>query len=69
MLCVLYWPWKLHRIAQEEGEISWELYNLENDSMETTNIAVENEALKASMQASLEKWQISVVNSMNGADY
>lgn len=65
----LDWPWKLHRIAQEEGEISWELYNLEIDSMETTNLAVENEALKASMKVSLEEWQISVVNSMNGADY
>ena len=30
----LDWPWKLHRKENEEGEIEYELYNLENDPYE-----------------------------------
>jgi len=65
----LDWPWKLHRIAQKSGSISWELYNLENDSMETENLVRQKPDLLSTMQSSLETWQLSVVNSMNGADY
>jgi len=65
----LDWPWKLHRIAQENGTVYWELYNLEGDSMESVNLVKEYPEMVASMQSSLEHWQVSVVGSMNGADY
>jgi arylsulfatase A-like enzyme len=65
----LDWPWKLHRIQDKEGRITWELYHLENDSMETAN-RYTTEAEKAlEMKAGLESWQQSVVQSMYGFDY
>jgi arylsulfatase A-like enzyme len=65
----LDWPWKLHRIQDKTGEINWELYNLERDSLETDNLLESNPDKASEMQVSLEKWQNSVVNSMNGGDY
>jgi arylsulfatase A-like enzyme len=65
----LDWPWKLHRIQDKEGLIRWELYNLETDSMETNDL-VESQPQQASrMKAALEKWQVSVIRSINGEDY
>ena len=65
----LDWPWKLHRIQDKEGRVTWELYQLEKDSMETADL-YSLEAEKAlEMKAGLEDWQGSVVQSMYGGDY
>ncbi len=61
--------WKLHRIADKQGQPKWGLYNLAQDPKEKTNL-VETEAEQAQkMQAALEAWLKSVVNSLNGEDY
>jgi hypothetical protein len=65
----LDWPWKLHRIYDKTGDITWELYNLYQDSLETDNVLESNPEKVLEMQAALENWQNSVVNSMNGGDY
>ncbi|MCK4749292.1 MAG: sulfatase-like hydrolase/transferase [Bacteroidales bacterium] len=65
----LDWPWKLHRIQVKTGEISWELYNLEEDALESTNLVEVSTEKVAEMKSSLETWQRSVVQSMNGNDY
>lgn len=65
----LDWPWKLHRIAQTNGSIEWELYKLDQDSMETNNLSNQHPQKVSNMKDALEAWQISVVNSMNGGDY
>ncbi len=65
----LDWPWKLHRIQDKDGEVRWELYQLEMDPMESKNLA-NNETEKAGeMKSGLEAWQRSVVRSMYGMDY
>lgn len=64
----LNWPHKLHRIQDSTG-ITFELYNLEADSMETTNLAEKNPDLVKSMKDELEAWQVSVIHSLNGKDY
>ena len=67
----LDWPYKLHRIAEKGGEIRYELYNLEKDSMEQQDLSeasLEHNRMLA-MRADLNKWQTSVINSMNGEDY
>ena len=63
----LSWPWKLHRI---NGSV-YELYHLDNDPMETTNLSGSPEHAQrlSDMQAELLAWQQSVVKSINGADY
>jgi arylsulfatase A-like enzyme len=63
------WPWKLHRIQDESGEITMELYHLEQDSMEQNNLADLEAEKVQSMLPELEKWQESVVQSLNGRDY
>jgi hypothetical protein len=65
----LDWPWKLHRIESLTGVVQWELYNLEQDSMESSNIVEMEPGRVPAMKASLEEWQRSVVRSMNGEDY
>jgi len=65
----LDWPWKLHRIAEKDGSIQWELYELTTDSMERVNLLKAYPERANSMKGSLEAWQISVVQSLNGADY
>ncbi len=65
----LDWPWKLHRIAQKDGSINWELYKLDQDSMETENLSNLHPDRFSSMPNALESWQKSVVHSMNGGDY
>jgi len=62
------WPWKLHRIETAKGT-QIELYNLENDPLESQNIADQNSVRAAQMKDSLEKWQRSVLRSWEGADY
>jgi arylsulfatase A-like enzyme len=65
----LAWPYKLHRIQQKSGETILELYNLEVDPMETTNIAEKDASRINTMKTQLEKWQFSVIESLNGKDY
>jgi arylsulfatase A-like enzyme len=64
----LAWPWKLHRI-QGKNALKHELYRLSDDPMEAKDVlAAEPERAKA-MGAELEAWLLSVVRSLNGADY
>jgi arylsulfatase A-like enzyme len=65
----LDWPWKLHRIQNNTGEISLELYHLLNDSLEQKNLAGSETEKIGEMLPKLEDWQKSVMQSMNGKDY
>ena len=65
----LDWPWKLHRIQDEAGNIRWELYELEKDPLESRDLHLMEPERTAEMGAALEKWQRSVVQSMYGMDY
>lgn len=61
------WPWKLHRISGTE----YELYNLADDPLETTDLAADSaqEERMKHMQRELDGWMRSVVGSLNGNDY
>lgn len=63
----LEWPWKLHR---HDGA-TYELYNLETDPMEATNLVADpaQAARVSNMQTNMWDWQESVVRSINGEDY
>ena len=65
----LDWPWKLHRIENEEGKVESELYNLESDPGEANDLLAEQAGRGESMTAELETWQASVLGSLNGRDY
>jgi arylsulfatase A-like enzyme len=65
----LDWPWKLHRIQDKEGQVQWELYQLEMDPMESEDLADSNPEKAGEMRSGLEAWQKSVVRSMYGLDY
>jgi len=47
----------------------FELYNLQNDPGESTNLADDYPEIVEEMQLELRKWQESVLNSLTGADY
>ena len=70
--------WKLHRIERPKQKnktsppaVVWELYDLEKDPKEQTNLIGEPEAAatKEVLSAELAKWLLSVVQSLNGMDY
>ncbi len=61
--------WKLHRIQPAKQPVRLELYHLEKDPYETTNVAAEHPDRVQSMLAEQEAWLRSVVASLNGADY
>lgn len=65
----LKWPWKLHRIESEEGEIRLELYDLHADPLEEVDRARDMPTRARSMRRSMESWLASVVHSLNGGDY
>ncbi len=65
----LDYPWKLHRIEDGESTVRYELYDLENDSLENRDVLEEQVDRADLMKAQLLAWQQSVVNSMNGKDY
>ena len=61
------WPWKLHRINGS----TFELYNLVDDPMETTDLSrdPEHRPRFERMKEELDAWMRSVIRSLNGADY
>jgi arylsulfatase A-like enzyme len=62
--------YKLHRIANGQGNsVKYELYNLAEDTNETTDIADDHPDLVAKLKAELDTWQKSVIGSLNGDDY
>lgn len=61
--------WKLHRIANKQGKVTWELYNLADDPKEKNNVIESQGDRVKSMQPELEAWLKSVVESLNGDDY
>jgi arylsulfatase A-like enzyme len=61
--------WKLHRIANNKGKVTWELYNLAFDPNETKDLAETDPARAKLLQTGLEAWLKSVVQSLNGEDY
>ncbi|MBS3777020.1 MAG: sulfatase-like hydrolase/transferase, partial [Bacteroidales bacterium] len=65
----LDWPFKFHRIEDDSGNVRTELYNLEEDTMEQNDLSDENTSKVESMRTQLEKWQKSVIKSLNGRDY
>jgi len=65
----LDWPWKLHRIHNENRKVEIELYNLADDPLEKTDLSKPLQDRATSMRADLEKWLKSVVASLNGKDY
>jgi hypothetical protein len=65
----LKWPYKLHRIQSQQGSATIEMYNLQADPMEETDIAGVDTARASSMKKELENWQVSVMKSLNGKDY
>ena len=65
----LDWPWKLHRIDGKKGDVTIELYDLAGDPQESSNVAAAQPERAAKMRSELESWLLSVVRSLNGADY
>jgi arylsulfatase A-like enzyme len=62
--------WKLHRIEHpKSGTVNWELYDLANDPAESRVLLAEQPDRVPQMQAALERWLESVVQSLNGRDY
>ena len=61
------WPWKLHRINGKK----FELYNLEDDPMEKTDLSNDPKHTQRfeRMKKELDAWMRSVVRSLNGKDY
>jgi len=65
----LDWPWKLHRIEEDEEPVRLELYHLARDPNESKDLADEERGRAHAMRSRLEEWLASVVSSLNGADY
>jgi arylsulfatase A-like enzyme len=61
------WPWKLHRINGN----TLELYNLDDDPMETTDLSRDPDHAQRleRMKSELDAWMRSVIRSLNGRDY
>jgi len=61
------WPWKLHRINGKK----FELYNLADDPMETTDLSEDAKHAQRleRMKKELDAWMRSVLRSLNGEDY
>jgi arylsulfatase A-like enzyme len=62
------WPYKVHAIYNKK-KTTWELYNLEEDPMETTNLAPEDPDHLSDLKSKLTTWQKSVLRSHEGKDY
>ena len=53
----------------KKGKVSWELYNLNDDMGETSDLVREQAERAAGMKKALTTWQQSVIDSLNGKDY
>jgi arylsulfatase A-like enzyme len=60
---------KLVLEGRSPNSLGFELYDIQNDPSEAKNLADQNPEQVNEMQAELRKWQESVLNSLNGADY
>ena len=65
---LLKWPYKIHAIGGKKGT-RYELYHLEKDPMEATDLAEKNPAVLKDMKSSIKAWQASVMKSLEGKDY
>lgn len=61
--------WKLHRIVDKKGKLSFELYNLKDDPYEEKDLLTEESDRVESMKSALNDWLESVIGSLNGKDY
>jgi arylsulfatase A-like enzyme len=61
--------WKLHRIANAQGRVTWELYDLAADPAESRDLSDAQPQRVETMRRALEGWLQSVVRSLNGEDY
>jgi arylsulfatase A-like enzyme len=61
--------YKLVIHEQKDGKAKMELFNLEADTAEKTDLAVQDAALKDKLQTQLHVWQQSVLDSLRGSDY
>ena len=62
------WPWKLHRIEQEE-QVRFELYQLLDDRRENNDLSNEKPGRVARVRRDLDAWQRAVLDSWAGKDY
>lgn len=60
---------KLMLDGETPNEQGVELYDLEKDRAETSNIATDHPEVVEKMKTALKEWQQSVLNSLTGADY
>ncbi len=61
--------WKLHAIPTKNNGWKYELYNLNDDEAETTDVSKEHKDLVKRMSEELSEWRDSVIDSLNGKDY
>ena len=61
--------WKLHRIESKNRNVIWELYDLESDPAEESDLSLEQTAIVTTLREKLRIWLTSVAQSLNGADY
>jgi len=61
--------WKLHRVENKAGEVTWELYDLAADRQEANDLAAVEKSRVDDMRGELRDWLRSIVRSLNGEDY
>lgn len=61
--------YKLHRIPNKNGKVTYSLFNLGDDIKEKQDRSKEEPEQLTRMKKALRNWQKSVVRSMNGEDY
>ncbi|HKK63060.1 MAG TPA: sulfatase-like hydrolase/transferase [Bacteroidales bacterium] len=61
--------YKLIVEGETPNEKGYELYDIQDDPGETTNLAAEYPEIVDEMASDLREWQESVLNSLTGADY
>jgi len=61
--------YKLHRILDKRGQVSYALFDLAKDPHEKKDLAASEPRRLERMKAELETWQKSVIKSLNGGDY
>ena len=66
---LLNWPYKIHSIGNKKKGTRYELYNLVEDPMEKNDLAKTKPVILKKMKLSIQTWQASVLNSLEGNDY